>query len=158
MRILLPKYISIYKEFPRPVRLVFIFLVVVILLLLALSVYQIIQLNFGGKTNQNLSSSILKNRQGPLYGIGGEVSSIDGSRLVIKADIGKEYYATVNDKTAIASVSRKLTKSEVKTTYEEKSIKDIKVGDRIYLQAKKDLLKENNLSPDDIKSIEIYVE
>jgi hypothetical protein len=124
-----------------------------------MSLYQIIQLNFGGgKADQEISEKILKNRQGPLHGIGGKITSIDGSRLTINSDIGTTYHATVNDETSISSVSRKNTKKEVKTTYEEKTVNDLKVESRIYLRANKDLLEENNLSPEDVESIEIYVE
>ena len=159
VRLYLPGFVSFYREFPRPVRFVFLFFIIVIMLLLSLSLYQISQLGFGGeKTNQEVSQKILKNRQGPLHGIGGEITSIEDSRITINSDIRKTYYATVNDETSISSVKRKLTKKEVKTTYEDKTVNDLKVGTRIYLQSKKDLLEENNLSPEDIKSIEIYAE
>lgn len=130
-----------------------------ILLFLSLSLYQIIQTNLEDrKTDQELSQKILKNRKGPLHGISGEITSIDNSRLTINSDIEETYYATVNDETSISNVRRKNTKKEVKTTYEEKTVNDLKVGTRIYLQSKKDLLEENNLSPEDIKNIEMYVE
>ncbi len=101
--------------------------------------------------------------QGSIWGINATIITIEkgkASRMVLslRSDLGQIYSANINTDTPIFRLSRTFTETEVQSTRERATINDLKIGIRIYLQSKSNLLKTFELSPKDIKSIDIYVD
>ena len=101
--------------------------------------------------------------QGPIFGINAIILKIedideDQTLLVLRSDQKQEYRAAITKNTPIFRLSRVLTETAVKSTQESAGREDLEVGIRLYLQSKIDLLSTADLSAQDIKSIDIYVE
>jgi hypothetical protein len=139
---------------------------VIILFLLTLAtvgiLYPVRKAQEQANTNQGLNKNILKNRKGPLNGINGRVKFVTSDEnkktLAIESDLGQGYSIEINQDTKINEVSRKVGKKEVKITSKKISFKEVEEGKRVYVLTTKDLLEETTVPPEDIKSIEIYVD
>lgn len=100
--------------------------------------------------------------QGPISGINAKILTIeeteDGeTKLSLRSDLGKTYSVAINTTTSVFLLSRTFRETEVTSTREDGAIQDLEVGKRIYLQSDSDLMKTFELSPENIKSIDIYV-
>lgn len=115
------------------------------------------------KTTQQKIESKYRNRSGPLYGVSGVISAIanglNGKKTItLKSDIVGKFKITLDSKTPIFTVIRQVTDNEVNTTKVKIEVEDLKTGVRIYLESNRDLIKVTEISPGDIKSVEVFKE
>ena len=146
------------------VNLIFIVIIIFGLIILALLVLFFEKDTFKvpfSRSTERTSDDALKDRKEPLFGVGGSVEKIEnsksGNRLVtLRSDFGSSYKVTISNSFAIYQVDRKLTKKEVQTTRSATTAGNIKVGSRIYVETNVDILHDQNIQPEEIRSIEIY--
>ena len=162
MRFHLPSYIQGNKKLFTIFGSIFAFLIVIIVLILVLPYILNFFTSFGyqDEISKNFSQEALGNREGPLKGIGGRISSIEDKEdtrlLTVQSDVGQIYFVVVDKSTLIQEIIRESGKNEIKTTTKPIGYKQIESGKRVYILTSKDLLKENQIQPHEIKVFEIY--
>ena len=163
MRFFLPKYISENKRLFTVFGALFGFLIFIIVLILIYPfVLNLIPTSITeDKISKDFNKEFLKNREGPLYGIGGYVTKVedkDSERLItIKSDVGQTYYATVDENTKVISIERKAVKEGVETITNNITSNQINTNDRVYLRSSNDLLLTNEIQTKEVVSIEVFI-
>ena len=163
MRLYLPKLIIENKKLFTVFGFLFgLLFTIIILILIYPFVLNLIPTSITeDKISKDFNKEFLKNREGPLYGIGGYVTKVedkDSERLItIQSDVGQTYYATVDENTKVVSVERKSVKEGVETITNNITSNQIKTEDRVYLRSSNDLLLTNELHVREVVSIEVFI-